>query len=158
MNEDAYDSLIVSIEASEGMMSLLIAVCDDMSFRDRIIARYESELASDFQSYQLRVPKNDPNLKRSLLTVVEQEEYLKGRGKAILSVVGLEEISPQTIIEQDGRTEQEVFFGYLQWTREGLRQIRHPIVIWVTTGLLTKISQKAPDFWSWRKGCFHFQP
>lgn len=157
MNEDAYDSLMVSIEASEGMMSLLIAVCDDGLCRDRIIARYEDELAPDFRAYRLSLSKDDPSLKRALSSAVEKEEYLKARGKAVLSVIDLDHISSHAIIEQDGRTDLEVFFGYLQWTRESLRQIPYPVVIWVTTELLVEISQKAPDFWSWRKGVFRFQ-
>ena len=41
-NEDSYDDLIVSIEASENRLSLLIAVCDDPQYRDQIIDRYET--------------------------------------------------------------------------------------------------------------------
>jgi tetratricopeptide (TPR) repeat protein len=48
------------------------------------------------------------------------------------------------------------FFGYLQWTREGLREFPYPIVLWVTPQILSQLSSKAPDFWSWRGGVFQF--
>ena len=42
-NQEAYDDLIVSIEAKEGALNLLITVCDDADFRDLIITQYEAE-------------------------------------------------------------------------------------------------------------------
>jgi len=44
----------------------------------------------------------------------------------------------------------------LQWTREGLREFRVPIVLWVTHRILREISRQAPDFWSWRKAVLRF--
>jgi hypothetical protein len=46
-NEDSYEDLLVAIEASEGILSLLIAVCDDSDRREEIIKRYETELEPD---------------------------------------------------------------------------------------------------------------
>ena len=50
------------------------------------------------------------------------------------------------------------FLGYLQWTREGLREFRMPIVFWVPSRLMEKMVRGAPDFWSWRDGVFSFEP
>ncbi|TAG12383.1 MAG: tetratricopeptide repeat protein, partial [Oscillatoriales cyanobacterium] len=60
------------------------------------------------------------------------------------------------IVSKSGSSELSRFFGYLQWTREGLREFPYPIVIWVTPKILSRLSLEAPDFWSWRSGVFRF--
>ena len=52
----------------------------------------------------------------------------------------------------------EKFFGYLQWTREGLREFKMPIVLWIPARIFTQLAKQAPDFYSWRNGIFQFQP
>jgi len=37
-----------------------------------------------------------------------------------------------------------------------MREFPYPIVLWVTHQILVNLSQKAPDFWSWRRGVFRF--
>ena len=51
-NEKAYDDLIVAVEASDNVLSLLLAVCDDPHLQDKIIQRYEAELQSRIRPYQ----------------------------------------------------------------------------------------------------------
>ncbi|PSB42333.1 hypothetical protein C7B67_25460 [filamentous cyanobacterium Phorm 6] len=58
--------------------------------------------------------------------------------------------------DSNNRSELSRFFGYLQWTREGLREFPYPIVLWVTPKILSRLSIEAPDFWSWRSGVFRF--
>ena len=60
------------------------------------------------------------------------------------------------IVSKSGSSELSRFFGYLQWTREGLREFPYPIVLWVTPKILSRLIIKAPDFWSWRSGVFRF--
>jgi tetratricopeptide (TPR) repeat protein len=153
-NEDAYDDLVGAIEASNGILSLLIAVCDDSNFREQIISRYEAELQSQMRCYRLPIIRGEPSLKRTIAQAVERNEYLEQRGRAVFTVTGAEQLFFLKLGQE--RSEQEIFFGYLQWTREGLREFRYPIVLWVTNRLLGLLIKKAPDFWSWRKGVFHF--
>ena len=54
------------------------------------------------------------------------------------------------------KSAQEQFFFSTQWTREGLRDFKFPIVIWLTPEIATSLAQQAPDFWSWRGGVFEF--
>jgi tetratricopeptide (TPR) repeat protein len=56
----------------------------------------------------------------------------------------------------DAQSDLQKFFGYLQWTREGLREFQYPVVLWITSTILMEISRKAPDFWSWRKAVLRF--
>jgi len=153
-NEISYEDLLVSIEASEERLSLLIAVCDDSNYRDRIIERYEAELQPDIRPYQVTLARGEPSLRAAIAELVQADEYLRNGGRAVLTVTGAEKLYFLKLGAE--RSEQEIFFGYLQWTREGLREFPFPIVLWVTNQILIYLMKKAPDFWSWRKGVFHF--
>ncbi len=153
-NENAYDDLVGAIEASDGVLSLLIAVCDDSGLRDQIINRYEAELQSQMRCYRLPIIRGEPSLRQTIAQAVQGDEYLAQGGRAVFTVTGAEQLFFLKLGQE--RSEQEIFFGYLQWTREGLREFPYPIVLWVTNQLLKELSKKAPDFWSWRKGVFRF--
>ncbi|MBD2215779.1 tetratricopeptide repeat protein [Calothrix sp. FACHB-1219] len=153
-NLDAYDNLIVSIQAKEQGLSLLIAVCDDQNLREQIIARYETELQPEFHHYQVTLARGEPSLRSAVAKLVEGEEYLRQGGKAVITVTGAEQLYFLKLGKE--RSEQEVFFGYLQWTREALRAFPFAIVLWVTNQILVELIKKAPDFWSWRNGVFRF--
>ena len=153
-NETAYEELIVSIEAGEGTLSLLLAVCDDSRLRDEIISRYETELAPDIRHYPLQIIRGEPSLTQTIRNKVQEDEYLRNGGRAVVTIIGAEQLFFLKLGED--RSEQEIFFGYLQWTREALRDFHFPIVLWVTHQLLAQLARHAPDFWSWRKGVFRF--
>jgi tetratricopeptide (TPR) repeat protein len=153
-NENAYDDLVGAIEASDGILSLLIAVCDDGGLREKIITRYEAELQSQMRCYRLPIIRGEPSLRQTIAQAVQGDEYLQQGGRAVFTVIGAEQLFFLRLGQE--RSEQEIFFGYLQWTREGLREFPYPIVLWVTNQLLKELSKKAPDFWSWRKGVFRF--
>ncbi|NET35027.1 MAG: tetratricopeptide repeat protein [Cyanothece sp. SIO1E1] len=153
-NQRNYQKLVVSIEASEGILNLLIAACDDLNLREQIIRRYETELAPDIRSYRLQLDFNEPSLRMAIAKRVTQEPDLQTDSRAVFTVTGAESLWSR----KAERSEKAKFFGYLQWTREGLREFRYPIVLWVTHQLLVDLSQQAPDFWSWRGGVFRFAP
>jgi tetratricopeptide (TPR) repeat protein len=159
LNEDYYDELVASIEASQGIFSLLIAVCDDQGLRERLIQRYEQELKADgWQGYRLRLAQREPSL-RAALSAWQQHHAGQGNQLVFFSVVGVEDLlwltppSPAT----DASSELDKFLGYLQWTREAVGKFPYPIVLWVTTRVVKAINQRAPDFWSWRRGVFRFE-
>ncbi|MEG4818383.1 tetratricopeptide repeat protein, partial [Microcoleus sp. K5-D4] len=154
-NQDNYEDLLVSIEAGKDILNLLIAVCDDSDCRDRLISDYEAELEPDIRRYRVELARGEPSLRSAIANLVEQEAYLQQRGKAVITVTGVEKLR---FFKQFGesRSEQQVFFGYLQWTREALREFPFSIVLWVTRQIEILISNESPDFWSWRKGVFRF--
>ncbi|HLO48618.1 MAG TPA: tetratricopeptide repeat protein, partial [Kamptonema sp.] len=155
-NERSYRQLLVSIKASQGILSLLIAVCDDINFRESLIRRYEGELEKwNIRPYQLRLARGEPSLRSAIAKQVDTDEYLQQKGRSVLTVIGAEDLS--FLNRNSGRSEQDKFFGYLQWTREGLRAFPFPIVLWITNDIFGKINRRAPDFWSWRKGVFRFE-
>ena len=153
-NQNSYDDLIVSIEASYQGLNILIAVCDDSQYRDQIIQKYETELSPNIPCYRVELAKGEPSLRAAIASVVETDEYLQAGKQAVITVTGADGLRFLTF---DGeKSEQEKFFGYLQWTREALRQFPFSIVLWVTFQIERNLSKKAPDFWAWRKGVFRF--
>ncbi|WP_442943563.1 tetratricopeptide repeat protein [Nostoc sp.] len=72
----------------------------------------------------------------------------------MITVTGAEKLLFLRVGEE--QSAQEKFFGYLQWTREGLGKFTFAIVLWVTHQLMINLIKKAPDFWSWRNGVFRF--
>ncbi len=153
-NDSVYEELVTVIEASQGTLALLIAVCDDLKLRESIIQRYEQDLKPEFQPYRLQLAKQEPSLRAALAQWSDQNQSVPS---AVLTVAGAENLLWFKLKENDEtRTEVDKFFGYLQWGREGLREFAYPIVLWVTQRILIELSRKAPDFWSWRKGVFRF--
>ena len=154
-NKRNYRKLIVSLEASQGILNLLIAVCDDRNLRERLIQQYENELkAEGFLCYRVRVRTHDPSLTYALRKLVESDINLQQKQPAVITVLGVEDLLSVRL--DAPKSEQERFFGYLQWTREALRQFHFPVVLWVSDAVVTSLSKKAPDFWSWRGGVFWF--
>ncbi len=154
-NQRNYQKLMVTLEASQGILNLLIAVCDDRNLREILIQQYETELKEqDFLIYRVRVRSQDPSLRYALARLVEQEPNLQQAFPAAITVLGVDELLSVKL--DASKSEQDRFFGYLQWTREALRQFRFPIVLWLTEPILVRLAERAPDFWSWRGGVFWF--
>jgi tetratricopeptide (TPR) repeat protein len=157
-NQENYDSLIVAVESGLGELNLLLAVCDDIDFRDEIINRYETELKQEgIEPYRNQLNSRDPSLYAALYDLVSQHEYLKNHQQAILTITGTDKLFSIELLD-DEISQCDKFLGYLQWTREGLRDFPFSVVLWVSNKLYKLIAQKAPDFYSWRGGVFFFTP
>jgi hypothetical protein len=146
-NEQTYLSLLVSLEAGIGMLQIFIAVCDADRQRENIIANYEQELAPNYNIYRVYLDSQEPSLKQAITQQVTLTE------NAIAIVLGAE-----TLGSFNQNESLKKFFGYLQWTREALRELKMPIILWIPSRIYDQIPKQAPDFWSWRNGVFHFQP
>ncbi|KAM3090603.1 tetratricopeptide repeat protein [Phormidesmis sp. 146-35] len=155
-NRRNYQKLMVAIEASSTRLNLLLAVCDDPSLREQLIQDYERELrGQDFLTYRVRVRSQEPSLRYALEQLVNTQPDLSTGVPAIVTVLGIDELLP---VKLDApRSEQDRFFGYLQWTREALRSFEFPIVVWLTNTVLVRLAERAPDFWSWRGGVVWFE-
>ncbi|MDB9486591.1 tetratricopeptide repeat protein [Dolichospermum circinale CS-537/01] len=146
-NEQTYLSLLVSLEAGVGMLQIFIAVCDADRQRENIIANYEQDLAPNYNIYRVYLDSQEPSLKQAITQQVTLTE------NAIAIVLGAE-----TLGAFNQNESLKKFFGYLQWTREALRELKMPIILWIPSRIYNQIPKQAPDFWSWRNGVFHFQP
>ncbi len=146
--------LLMSVQASYGSLNLLIAICDNWKYRDELIGSYEKELTAKGKScHRVRIDRQQPSLKQCLQDLVSQQ-LMSVDQPAIATVLGADELLGIRLNEP--KSAQEQFFFSAQWTREGLRDFKFPIVIWLTPEIATSLAQQAPDFWSWRGGVFEF--
>jgi tetratricopeptide (TPR) repeat protein len=146
-NAEIYDRLLVSIEAGIGLLQIFIAVCDADRQREQIITDYERELAPNIQHYRVNLDRQEPSLRHAVASIQATTE------PAVMTVLGAEALG---LSGWDDRS-LEKFFGYLQWTREALRDFQQPIVLWLPSRILKELAKRSPDFWSWRNGVFQFQ-
>jgi hypothetical protein len=146
-NAEMYDRLLVSIEAGIGLLQIFIAVCDADRQREQIISEYERELAPDIGHYRVNLDRQEPSLRHAVASVVAAQE------NTVVTVLGAETLG------LSGQSDESLdkFFGYLQWTREALREFQTPIILWIPSRIFKEITKRSPDFWSWRNGVFQFQ-
>jgi tetratricopeptide (TPR) repeat protein len=156
-NEASYEGLVSTIAISQGMLGIIIASCTAGAFQNELIDRYETALAPSIPSYRMKLNSSEPSLRASLEELVNQyPELQKPNASAVITITGAANLLSVKLKETETNSELDRFFGYLQWTREGLREFPYPIVLWVPPRILRQLSVKAPDFWSWRTGVFRF--
>ncbi len=163
-NQRNLRKLVRAVRASCGKLNLLVALCDNPTYREQIISGYEAELrAAGMLCDRIQLDPRQPSLKQSLgewvvqhpaLVAVAAEEQAASPCPAMVTVLGAGELLGLRLTQD--RSAQERFFFSLQWTREALREFRLPIVLWLTTPMAAAVAQQAPDFWSWRGGVFEF--
>ncbi|TRU02347.1 MAG: tetratricopeptide repeat protein, partial [Microcystis aeruginosa Ma_OC_LR_19540900_S633] len=153
-NEREYEGLIVSLEANQERLNILICVCDQEKLREQIIDRYSKELEPVIPCYRIDLDQKEPSLRAAIASLVSRKPELLQSKNAVITTTGVEKL--HSIEWQQEKSELDKFFGYLQWTREGLREFPYSIVLWVTSTVEVNLRKKAPDFWSWRKGVFRF--
>jgi tetratricopeptide (TPR) repeat protein len=144
-NHEIYDRMLVSIEGSIGLLQIFIGVCDADDQRELIISDYEKELGANVRSYRVYLERQEPSLRKAIADTVTVQE------KAVVTVLGAETLG---LLGQDELLKK--FFGYLQWTREALREFKLPIILWVPSRIFEQLANRSPDFWSWRNGVFRF--
>ena len=161
-NEREYEGLIVSLEANQERLNILICVCDQEKLREEIIDRYSKELEPVIPCYRIDLDQKEPSLRAAIASLVSRKPELLQSKNAVITTTGVEKLhsisrSERVATEwQQEKSELDKFFGYLQWTREGLREFPYSIVLWVTNTVEVNLRKKSPDFWSWRKGVFRF--
>ncbi|AKV70716.1 tetratricopeptide repeat protein [Microcystis panniformis] len=153
-NEREYEGLIVSLEANQERLNILICVCDQEKLREEIIDRYSKELEPVIPCYRIDLDQKEPSLRAAIASLVSRKPELLQSKNAVITTTGVEKL--HSIEWQQEKSELDKFFGYLQWTREGLREFPYSIVLWVTNTVEVNLRKKSPDFWSWRKGVFRF--
>jgi tetratricopeptide (TPR) repeat protein len=150
-----YQRLMVALTMSTGQLNLLLAVCNDRNLQAEIIQRYEQALQHEhIQTFRFLINRQEPSVRAGLAAMVDQQPALVQGEPAVVTVLGIEDLLPP--LQDIAISQQEKFFGYLQWTREALRQFHFPVILWVPEHLLHLLVEQAPDFWSWRGGVFWF--
>lgn len=155
LNQRELRKLLLSIRASSQRLDLLLAICDDRNLQEQLIQTYEQELHQQgITPYETRLNIKQPSLRSTLEDLVERYPALQAGEKSVVTVLGATELLGVRLTE--ATSEQDRFFHSLQWTREALREFQFPIVLWLSDRIATRLSQQAPDFWSWRGGVFEF--
>jgi hypothetical protein len=159
-NQRAYDGLIVMIEAIQGKMGIIIAICDDPELQTEIINRYEQELSTYIRPYCLELSSIHPSPSGMVRLLVEKENYLQAKGAAVVTIIGANQLSTSKLsVKWDHEHTNDLgrWFGFLQWTRESFRNYPFPVVFWVNNRVLKELILSAKDFWSWRLDTFEFK-
>ncbi|MEB3309230.1 MAG: tetratricopeptide repeat protein [Snowella sp.] len=156
-NQDSFQDLLIAIEAGQGDLNLLLAICDNKKYREFLINNYEQFLEQmGIRSYRVQLNPEDPSLYQVLANLYHSERYLQNQEKSVVTVLGATDLLSLKLGEK--RSQLEIFCGYLQYTREGLREFPFPVVLWLTNFIHDQIAEKANDFYSWRRGVFFFTP
>ncbi len=129
-------------------------MCDQEKLREQIIDRYSKELEAAIPCYRIDLDQKEPSLRAAIASLVSRKPELLQSKNAVITTTGVEKL--HSIQWQREKSELDKFFGYLQWTREGLREFPYSIILWVTSTVEVNLRKKSPDFWSWRKGVFRF--
>jgi tetratricopeptide (TPR) repeat protein len=145
---------------------ILIAVCDDMTERDRAAAQLQTELGetriirgNEVISYpklvNLQINLERPQL---LLQIAQwlKQHFPSSQGTAVkaelpsFQILGVEKLTttPPDI--------QRQFLSHLQNLERYLHHFDSSLLLWLPRPWLRSIRQSAPEFWRWRTGVFEF--
>jgi CRP-like cAMP-binding protein len=132
---------------------LAVAECDDPDLRLRLFDYFRRRLEAE-QVYLLtfELSTKDTNLARSLAELTDEPRFknlqLTGRYKSVaIFVYGIEKFSEE---------QRENFVKLLNFLRDRLNMIAHPIIIWGNSAFVTQLSRNASDFWSWKGNFYRF--
>ncbi len=132
---------------------LAVAECDDLNLRARLFDYFRRRLESDnIYLFNYEVSVKNPNLVRSLTELTDQPRFknleLTGKYRSIaIFVYGIEKFN---------NDQREQFVKLLNFLRDRLTVIIHPVVIWGTSPFVAQLARNAPDFWSWKGHFFSF--
>ncbi|MDY6936057.1 MAG: tetratricopeptide repeat protein [Cyanobacteriota bacterium] len=158
-NRQVYQRLKLSFQLGL-RRQIFIAVCDDLTRRDSLAARLQSELSPDSsasspQFVSLRLNLSDPN------PIAQVNQWLAQHRTSLRSNTGFEAPGFQIVgVEQLTRQPAAVqwsFLNGLRQIREDLPQWEPSLLLWVSRPWLHSIEQSAPEFWRCCTGVFEFQ-
>jgi CRP-like cAMP-binding protein/tetratricopeptide (TPR) repeat protein len=132
---------------------LALAECDDFDLRQRLFAYFKDRLADEgIYLYPCEVTDKDLNLVRALRDLTDQPRFknLEFTGKfnsIVIFVYGMEKYD---------EAREARFLYLLNFLRDAFTTIEQTVVIWGTSGFITRLARSAPDFWSWKGMLFSF--
>ncbi|NEO32371.1 MAG: tetratricopeptide repeat protein [Symploca sp. SIO3C6] len=142
---------------------LFVAVCDDLSLRNRLAGKLQTQLArtsvsqtSQYQGYpqlvSLSLNLNNPNPLAEIAQWLAQHRQSAGNYSTpafqILGIEGLTRQSPRL---------QRLFLRHLQTTPRYLPRLESTLLLWLPRPWFHTIVQSVPEFWQWHTGVFEFE-
>lgn len=164
MNQETYDRLKLLLSLNM-RRQILLAVCDDLVLRDRLVTQLESELAyplpSDIEGDRLHdyphlvsltLDLHDPN------PVVQMAQWLTefpppvGQDYRLpaFQIIGIEHLTRQPAAVQ------RLFFSYLDGIERSLPMMEFSVLVWLPRPWFNALKESAPDFWRCRNAVFEF--
>jgi tetratricopeptide (TPR) repeat protein len=139
-----------------------VAVCDDLSLRNRLAGTLHAELgvtsarASDAQGYPKLVSLNlnlsDPNPLAQIAQWLAQNRQLGSSIPApAFQFVGIERLTRRS------PAAQRLFLRRLQAIERYLPRLESTLLLWLPRPWFYTIQQSVPEFWQWHTGIFEFE-
>ncbi|MEL7316026.1 MAG: sugar-binding protein, partial [Cyanobacteria bacterium J06559_3] len=138
-NQDSLNTLMRSLERSQGMFSLILVRCNYRRIRERILATLKPRL-----SFLLREICLTPQTK-TLFTAIQQT--LGTEKPTALMVYGLETVTNLSELLRVANQSREEFRNHLAC----------PLAIWITDDILRRLIREATDFESWASVTIAFE-
>lgn len=136
---------------------IFVAVCDDLSLRNRLATELQTELDSP-RLVNLNLKISDPNF---LAQIAHWEELHRGGGHATLGlpwgVAPTFQILGIELLTRQPPSVQRLFLRHLQATPRRLPRLEYSLLLWLPQPWFYTIQQSAPEFWRWHTGIFEFE-
>ncbi len=136
---------------------IFVAVCDDLSLRNRLATELHTELGSP-RLVNLNLNISKPDL---MAQIARWEELHRGEGYTTLKLpwgaapafqfLGIE------LLTRQPPSIQRLFLRHLQATGRSLPRLEYSLLLWLPQPWFYTIQQSAPDFWRWHTGIFEFE-
>ncbi|MEM7552859.1 MAG: TniB family NTP-binding protein [Cyanobacteria bacterium P01_A01_bin.84] len=130
-NEEAIAELIWTLESSQGEFKLILARCNYLRLRSRLVEQLRKLINIDIQVLHLK--KSDKTLYAKIYSEV------KGKQPPALMIFYLESVQDL----------EQMFSASNQVREEFRKQFNFPIVLWVTDKVFQQFVHSASDFESW---------
>ena len=139
---------------------IFVAVCDDLSLRDRLVGQLNLDLRQDPQqenivaSYprlvSINFDINNPNILVQIAQWLKQNPVPNDTLPSF-QIIGIERLTRQPV------GVQRSFLRNLQTLEPYLPRLRSNLLLWLPYPWLNTIKQSAPEFWRWCTGIFLFE-
>jgi hypothetical protein len=130
-HQRAFTILCRAISFSEGEFSLILAHCNDLQQRQKLVKKLRDQSNVPVRAMVL------PNTTQTLYTSIF--DRLEGQQPAALTILGLESV----------RSLDDVLISANLVRNEFRKHFPFPLIIWVTDKVLRKMMRLAPDLESW---------
>lgn len=142
---------------------LFVAVCDDLSLRDRLAGQLDAELGvssteapSNAQGYpklvSLTLNLSDPNPLAQIAQWLAQNRQLGSYKLAPgFQILGVE------LLTRQPPAVQRLFLRRLRTIERNLLRLDSTLLFWLPQPWLHTIQQSVPEFWRWHTGIFEFE-
>lgn len=137
---------------------ILVAVCDDLILRNRLVNRLQAEMNTSASTdglasaelISLNLNLSDPNLLGQIAQWLAQHKSLE-LTITTFQILGIEQLTRQSA------DVQRSFLRCLQAMGRNLPRVECSLLLWLPRPWFYTIQQSVPEFWQWYTGVFEFE-